>query len=60
MTIKRFRAPRTSGPSQPVTVVKVPKVVLRDALRLADGDASRLQIQRDGSVLVRNHAREGR
>lgn len=36
-----------------VEVVRVPTLAMKEALRLSGGDASRLTIQKDGSVIVR-------
>lgn len=40
-----------------VTTFKVPRVVIETAMRLADGDISRLSIQEDGSIVVLNESR---
>lgn len=47
----------TRKPPAPVDVVTVPPAALKAALRLADGDATRLRPQHDGSVLVLNAAK---
>lgn len=39
------------------TVVKVDPAALAAALRIAGGDRARVEIQRDGSVVVRNTPR---
>lgn len=40
--------------AQPVKVDKVPELAMETAKRLADGDMSRIKVQRDGSVVVVN------
>lgn len=40
--------------SAPVVTLKVDPRVLKEALRLAEGDASRLSIQQDGTIIVGN------
>jgi len=46
--------PRIRQPRAPVEVIKVNPAVWAEAVRRANGDKRRLQIQRDGGVLVRN------
>jgi hypothetical protein len=48
----RTRAPR--GPSSPLTVIRVDPEVWEAALRLADGEASRIQVHSDTNVTVHN------
>lgn len=50
----RFRrAPRRQ--IEPVEAIRIQAIVMRAALALAEGDARRLRLARDGSVLVRNN-----
>lgn len=53
---RRKRAPAGG----PVTVMRADPRVMRAALRTAGGDAARIEIQPDGSVVVRNSARSAR
>jgi hypothetical protein len=50
----RSRGTRRPGP---VTVLTVPAAAMRTALALAGGDAARLAVQADGSVIVANRPR---
>lgn len=47
---QRFRKYPDAGP---LTVVRADPRVMRVALRAAGGDASRLRVQSDGSVIIR-------
>lgn len=47
-------APRPKDRNGPVSVATVDRRVLAKALQLAGGDAARLHIQPDGSVIVAN------
>jgi hypothetical protein len=48
----RLMPQRTIPAKAPVTIVRVPPVGLAEAIRLANGDRSRIRLQRDGSVIV--------
>jgi len=53
---QKSRPARRSRPRQhsaPVQTLRVDRAVMATALRLARGDASRLQVNRDGSVYVK-------
>ena len=57
MRAKRYATPRDERrKSGPVETVRPDPGLWREALFLADGDASRLRIEEDGSVTVRNTA----
>lgn len=49
--------PETRATRPGVTVRQVPRAALQAALRLADGDISRLRCDPDGSVFVSNASR---
>lgn len=53
---RRPRRRRTPA-AGPLTVVRADPRVMRAALRIAAGDAGRIQVQHDGSVIVRNRGR---
>jgi len=50
------RPPRRPRP-EPPTVTTVPAIGLREALRLAGGDASRLRVRSADTILVVNQGR---
>ena len=55
MRNKRYGTPRDERrKSGPVETVRPDPGLWREALFLADGDASRIQLEPDGSVTVRN------
>lgn len=52
--VTRPRRPTTKPKNSPVSVIRPDPAVWRRALDLADGDARRLSVAADGTVLVRN------
>lgn len=40
--------------AQPIAQVQVPEIAMAKARELAEGDTSRIKVQRDGSVVVVN------
>jgi len=42
---------------EPVQTTQVPPIAMQEARRLAKGEDVRIEVQRDGSVIVRNGAR---
>lgn len=48
------RQRKTPNKNGAVEVTKIDKRVMREALRLARGDAKRLKINKDGTVVVKN------
>lgn len=59
-TITRRKSSTGRVSSYQVNARTVPAAVLKEALRLADGDISRLRMDDDGSVTVANQSRQQR
>lgn len=57
---RRERAREKRERTSRVDVIRIEETALAVALRLADGDASRLTLNRDGTVTVRNRGKGDR
>ena len=52
--------PRATPTSVPLTKKQMNSLAVQAALKIADGDASRLRFEEDGSIIVANKARTER
>lgn len=57
--LHRTRAPRPAAPVVPVELRRISPLIMEAALRLTGGDASRLHVRDDGSIVVTNRPRAG-